>query len=92
MTKITVKKILDFPDSKFEVIVTDDITTKHMITVTKKYYEKITGGKISSENLIEKSFEFLLARESNTAILSEFDLPLISKYFPEYEKEITVNP
>jgi hypothetical protein len=38
--------------------------------------------------LVEKSFEFLLERESNTSILSSFDLPVIGRYFPEYESTI----
>jgi hypothetical protein len=33
-------------------------------------------------------FEFLLQRESNTSILSSFELPVIGRYFPEYEDEI----
>jgi hypothetical protein len=48
----------------------------------------LTRGRISPETLIEKSFEFLLERESNTMILSRFDLPVIGDYFPEYEKNI----
>jgi len=38
--------------------------------------------------LIEESFRFLLEREPNTSILSSFELPLIGKYFPQYEREI----
>ena len=48
-----------------------------------------TIGRIETpEELIEKSFQFLLARESNTMILARFDLPLIGRYFPEYERTI----
>lgn len=90
MTKITVKKIEDFPESTYEVTVADETTTKHTVSVAKEYYEKLTSGKMSVEKLIEKSFAFLLAREPNTSILSEFDLPLISKYFPEYEEKIII--
>lgn len=89
MTKIAVKKLEDFPESRFEVTVTGSTTTSHTVHVTKDYYEKLTGGKISAEKLVEKSFEFLLSREPNTSILSEFALPVIASYFPEYEKEIT---
>jgi hypothetical protein len=46
----------------------------------------LTGGKISPKALVEQSFEFLLEREPNTMILSRFDLPVISEYFPEYEE------
>jgi hypothetical protein len=38
--------------------------------------------------LVETSFKFLLERESNTSILSRFDLPIIERYFPEYEETI----
>lgn len=72
----------------FEVTVREATTTTHMVTLSQDYYQKLTGGKITPERLIEKSFEFLLERESNTMILSHFDLPLIGDYFPEYEKTI----
>ncbi len=72
----------------FEVTVEASITTMHTVRLKPEYYQKLTGGKVSPETLIEKSFEFLLERESNTMILSSFDLPLIGRYFPEYEKTI----
>ena len=72
----------------FEVIVRASTTTTHTVNLTQDYHQKLTGGKISPETLIEKSFEFLLERESNEMILSRFDLPTISHYFPEYEKII----
>ncbi len=72
----------------FEVTVRETTTTNHTVTLSQDYYQKLTGGRISPETLIEKSFEFLLERESNTMILSRFDLPVIGDYFPEYEKNI----
>jgi hypothetical protein len=85
MEKIKVKKI---SDSQFEVTVNDRGTTTHLVTVSADYYNKLTGGKVSHETLIEKSFEFLLQRESNTSILRSFELPVIGRYFPEYEGKI----
>jgi hypothetical protein len=41
------------------------------------------------EMLVQKSFEFLLERESNTSILRSFDLPVIQRYFSEYERTIS---
>ena len=76
-------------DRTFKVTVQQETTTTHTVTVDPVYCQKISGGKASPENLVEKSFEFLLERESNTSILRTFDLPVISRYFPEYEKEIT---
>ncbi len=82
---ITVKKI---NDTMFKVTVESGTVTNHTVTVDPSYYEKLTGGGVSAEELVEKSFEFLLERESNTSILSTFDLPVIGQYFPEYEATI----
>ena len=70
----------------FEVTVKEATTTTHVVTVSQDYYQKLTGGRITPETFIEKSFEFLLERESNTMILSRFDVSVIADYFPEYEK------
>ena len=82
---ITVEKI---DASTFKVTVKGGKTTNHTVSVNPSYYEKLTGGRISAEELVERSFEFLLKRESNTSILSSFDLPVIGRYFPEYENII----
>jgi hypothetical protein len=66
----------------------DQTTTSHLVTVFPEYWQKLTGGTVPAEKLVEKSFEFLLERESNTSILREFDLPKIQRYFPEYEQTI----
>ena len=75
-------------NSNFEVIVDGNTKTTHRVTVTPSYYQKLTNGRVSPEALVEKSFRFLLERESNTSILRSFDLPVIGQYFPEYEKTI----
>lgn len=72
----------------FEVTVRASTTTTHVVKLTGDFYRKLTAGKITAEKLIEKSFEFLLEREPNTSILSSFELPQISRYFPEYEKTV----
>ena len=82
---ITVEKI---DERTFTVTVMDRTTTTHTVTVDPSYHERLTGGRVSVEKLVEKSFEFLLDRESNTSILHRFDLPVIGQYFPEYEKVI----
>ena len=82
---ITVKLI---KDSNFEVTVKLKSTTQHEVHVSSDFYKSLTDGKTSHENLLKASFEFLLERESNNSILSQFDLKVISHYFPEYEKEM----
>ena len=69
----------------FRVSVTDGTTTSHTVTVSPDYHQQLTGGRVPVEDLIRESFDFLLERESNTSILRSFDLPVISRYFPEYE-------
>lgn len=72
----------------FTVTVTNGTTTVHNVTVDPVYAQRLTAGRVSTEKLVEKSFEFLLEREPNTSILRRFDLPVIGHYFPEYERAI----
>ena len=50
-------------------------STRHTIGLDDAYHRKLTAGRISKEELIKKSFEFLLQREPKESILSRFDLP-----------------
>lgn len=72
----------------FQVTIRAKSTTVHVVKLGHDDYQRLTAGKVTPEKLIEKSFEFLLERESNTSILSRFELPVIGRYFPEYEKTI----
>ena len=72
----------------YEVEVAAAQPTLHCITVGAGDLERLTGGKANVERLIEESFRFLLERESNTSILRSFRITDISRYFPEYEREI----
>ena len=72
----------------FRVTVSGTTETTHMVTVAPEYAAKLTKGDHSVGHLVKASFEFLLEREPNTSILREFDLPLIGRYFPEYEREV----
>ena len=76
-------------DKEFQVSISEKGSkTEHTLTLDKDYYQDLTKGLISKEELIRKSFEFLLERESKESILSQFDLRVISHYFAEYEDEI----
>ena len=74
--------------STFLVTVSGKVSTTHSVTLSPSYHTRLTSGKIPPEELVRLSFEFLLKRESNSSILSEFDLPVISRYFPEFETEM----
>lgn len=62
--------------------------TVHTVTVEQSYRDRLAGPEVSVEQLVRKSFEFLLAREPKESILRSFNLSVISRYFPEYEQEI----
>lgn len=62
--------------------------THHQVTLEKADYERLTGGKATPEALVAESFRFLLEREPKESILRSFDLTVIGRYFPGYEREI----
>ena len=78
---ISINKI---SENEFSVTVSLETTSKHMVLIDDKTHLQLTNGRISKENLLKISFEFLLERESNSEILSSFELMVIQNYFPEY--------
>jgi hypothetical protein len=62
--------------------------TTHVVTVERAFRDRLAGAAVPVERLVEKSFEFLLAREPKESILRSFALPVIGRYFPDYEERI----
>lgn len=62
--------------------------TRHRVRVPAGLRDDLGLGEADEPRLLRASFEFLLEREPASAILSEFDLDVISDYFPEYPTEI----
>ena len=58
--------------------------SKHMVTVTKADRERLAP-ESTVEDLVTRSFEFLLQREPPHSILQRFNLTEINAYFPEWE-------
>jgi hypothetical protein len=74
---------------KFQVTIKEaDGQTTHLVSLKAEDYQRLTGGKVREEDLIEKSFQFLLSHEPKESILREFDLLVIGRYFPQYEAAI----
>ena len=80
-------EILGASDFRVRVIEAGSETI-HQVTLDPKDYARLAGGAVEPRELIRKSFEFLLEREPKESILARFDLSVISRYFPEYEREI----
>ena len=62
--------------------VTVDGASRHRVSVPARF------GDDDVERVVRVSFEFLLEREPASAILPEFSLDVIGRYFPEYEAEL----
>ena len=75
-------------DTTFKVTVSGHTTTTHNVTAPLEYCQRLTSGAVPAETLVQRSCEFLLEREPNTSILRSFELPVIQRYFPEYERTI----
>jgi hypothetical protein len=75
-------------NNSFKVSVTKDSSTEHIVLLSDRFHQDVTNNKLSKTELITRSFEFLLKRESNQSILKKFNLEVISQYFPEYIDEI----
>ena len=75
-------------NNRYEVIINLKTKTSHVVTLSDKDYLNLTNKKVTKKELLKFSFKFLLEREPNTSILSSFELTVIAKYFPEYEKSV----
>jgi len=71
------------------VTVSDDRSaSSHTVAVRDVDLQRFAPGVDDPIDLVRRSFGFLLAREPKEAILRSFDLPVITRYFPEFEREI----
>ena len=75
-------------DDVFEITVADTSTTTHTVTVTDQSLSDFALNNVTKTQLLKFSFRFLLERETNTSILSSFDINVISRYFSDYRDEV----
>jgi hypothetical protein len=62
--------------------------TEHRVKVPAGMVDDLGLTGTDEAILVQESFAFLLEREPATSILRQFDLPVIARYFPEYDEEI----
>ena len=61
--------------------------THHTVTVSTAELDRWGQGD-GAEELVRRSFAFLLEREPASSILRRFELSAIQRYFPEYDRAI----
>jgi len=61
--------------------------SQHNVRVDKDFLMRI-GQTKKPEEVVKKSFEFLLEREPKEAILEEFDINTISHFYPDFITEL----
>lgn len=77
--------IVPLGESRFRVrVVEGSSSTTHEVGVPAATMERL-GWTQTPEELIRRSFDFLLGREPKESILSSFQIDVISRYFPEWE-------
>ena len=75
-------------DDRFAVAVREGTgETRHEIVASAAALARLAPGA-RAEAAVEATFRFLLEREPKEAILSRFDIAVVSRYFPEYELEL----
>ena len=74
----------------FEVEIIEGVSrTVHSVTLSDEFLQKLTKGNCTPKQCVRSAFEFLLDREEKESILSEFDLSIISNYFPDFQKKFS---
>ena len=86
---IEIQRVAEGDPLEFEVVVREGRgETRHHVTMSPEMSERLTAGKHTPERCLEAAFRFLLDREPKESILRRFDAMVISRYFPEFEREM----
>jgi hypothetical protein len=86
---IDIKHTNDGDPLEFAVTIRDATSeTRHEVTIARADCRRLCAGKETAEQLIDAAFRFLLDREPKESILRRFDVKVISRYFPEFEREL----
>jgi len=64
--------------------------SSHTVSVSESDMRRWGRGQDEAavEDLVRRSFDFLLEREPPSSILPRFDLSVIERYFPDYDQQL----
>jgi hypothetical protein len=86
---IEVRRIAEDDPLEFEVVVREGGgQTRHHVTMSRETCNRLTVGKRTPERCLEAAFRFLLDREPKESIRGHFDVTVISRFFPEFDREL----
>lgn len=86
---IRVTRTGDGDPLEFEVAVRDGAgESRHRVTMARTDHARLGAGAHSPEDCLEAAFRFLLDREPREAILPRFDVSVIPRYFPDFERQL----
>ena len=84
MAEIKIKSSTNNLGYHFNVEITDQNgLSLHRVTMGRDFILRI-GANYEPELVVRKSFEFLLSKEPKEKIMEEFDLTIITQFFPDY--------
>ena len=91
MAEIDVEPIERSRDgSRFRVVVREGgSSTEHEVSVSAHDLERLGEGYADPETFVRACFDFLPEREPKESILPTFDVSVIGRYFPEFERTIS---
>lgn len=86
--EIKIAKLESDSVNRYEVVVEEGSgRSRHVVDVPAEYVSKLgvdNNDNLAVENLLHRSFVFLLKREPKESILKQFALNQIEDYFSEY--------
>jgi hypothetical protein len=86
---IEIRRTAEGDPLAFEVVVREGADeTRHRVTMSRATCTRLASGKEAPERCLEAAFRFLLEREPKESILVSFDVEVISRYFPDFEREL----
>ncbi|ASC72486.1 uncharacterized protein XM38_034430 [Halomicronema hongdechloris C2206] len=72
----------------YEVTLTNGREHRYRVTLSQADYQAWSQERVPPAAVITAAFEFLLAREPASSILSSFDCSVIRRYFPAVDREL----
>lgn len=86
---MTTMRVVSMAPNEFGVEVEEGHeVTGHKVRVPEAFLDDLLLTGVDQEVIVRETIEFLLEREPATAILPEFSLEDVSRYFPDFPEEL----